>query len=132
MEDVTVSGLETFSTSKTSFLLPKLKDDGSNWVLYQTQLTDYINGQPGFRKHLTGRAKPPKDLTDVEKKDADKVDTYEDSMDEYLQKQSAIRNLIHSTLQEKVRIRLMNPDHSVKDMWAELCSLYENQNVIVL
>ena len=50
-------GIEAFS--KTSLLVPRLKEDGSNWVLYCTQLQDYLCGQKGYRKHLTGRAKAP-------------------------------------------------------------------------
>src|SRR6202012_6012637 len=128
MDEMSYSGTEVHS--KTSLVVPKLKEDGSNWVLYRKRLIDYICGQAGYQKHFTGRAKPPTPLTPIEKNDADKVDAYEDAMDEYIQKQSAIRSIILGSLPEKIQIRIINKNH-VADLWSALCQLYEDQNAVM-
>jgi hypothetical protein len=92
--------------SKTSLLVPKLKEDGSNWVLYKTRLTDYICGHPGYRRHFTGRAKCPTPPTDDT--DPDALEKHEDNMDEFIQKQSAIRLIILGSLPEKLQVQLIN------------------------
>jgi hypothetical protein len=94
MSDLMQPGTEALS--KTSLLVPKLKEDGSNWVLYRTRLLDYIYGQKGYRKHLMGRVKAPTPLTEEEQRDEDKVEEFEDQMDEFTEKQSAILLGIHS------------------------------------
>ena len=92
--------------SKTAIIIPKLKEDGSNWANYHDRMLDYLNGQPGFRKHLTGRARPPKALSIADQMDDDKVEAYEDALDLYIQRQSAIRSIILGSLPEKIQIRI--------------------------
>jgi hypothetical protein len=65
-----------------------------NWVSYKKYMTVHLLGQPGFRKHLMGRAKEPKapekpaENTAKAAKDAyeAEIDVYEDLMDKWLQK----------------------------------------------
>ena len=99
------------TNGKITSLLPKLCDDGSNWVLYKERIYDVLVGQD-FRKHLHGRAKPPvmptisAAMTDSEKAIA--LDAYEDRVDEYAKKESAIRAVLLSTVPEKIQQRIVH------------------------
>ena len=52
---------ENSSTSFTKHLqAPKLKDNGSNWVLYKSAMERYIIGYDiSYWRHLTGGEKEP-------------------------------------------------------------------------
>ena len=79
---------------KTSSLLPKLRDDGSNWVVYKERMWDLLVEQD-CRCHLMGRVKPPTvPKIDEKTSEADKeklTEAYEVEMDEYSKKESTIR-----------------------------------------
>jgi hypothetical protein len=49
----------TATTSKVVTTVPRLLEGGANWVAYKERMSAYLIGQPGFRKHLMGRAKKP-------------------------------------------------------------------------
>jgi hypothetical protein len=79
-------------TGKVVSMIPKLSEGGTNWVLYKECMTTHLLGQPGFRKHLMGRAKEPQapkklgenpSKAEIEVHEI-KVDAHEDLMDEYL------------------------------------------------
>jgi hypothetical protein len=70
----TEANLLTASIKAGTALIPKLKDNGSNWVSYQTRMQTYLNGVPGFRRHLMGRAKPPTPLKEEDKADQKKLE----------------------------------------------------------
>jgi len=97
--------------------VPKLLDDGSNWVLYREKITSIIEGQTGYRKHFRGRAQPPKALSGADAKDDDKVEKYEDSLDEYIQKQQAIRAIILPSIPESLQLRVIS-EEPVSAMWS--------------
>jgi hypothetical protein len=46
-------------TGKVVSTMPKLSEGGTNWVSCKERMTAHLLGQPGFRKHLMGRAKEP-------------------------------------------------------------------------
>jgi len=130
MNDSSINGLGT-KNGLGNTTLPRLKDDGSNFTLYRQRMEKSICGQKGYRKHLTGRAKVPKELTADEKKDSSKVDAYEDALDEYEQMESAIQALILASISETHQVRVVGAT-SAHEMWSVLCSLYQNQNVVLL
>jgi transposase InsO family protein len=122
------------TNAKINTLLPKLRDNGSNWVLYKERMWDVLVGQD-FRKHLMpGRARPPiapkltQSMTDKEKEDA--ADRYEEAMDNYSRKESAIRAIILSTIPEKTQQRIIHV-RPASATWEKLCSLFEKQSIIV-
>jgi hypothetical protein len=83
------------------------------------RIINYINGHTGYCRHLTGRAQPPAALSDTDKGDSGKVEAFEDAMDEYIQKQSAIRSIILGSLPEKIQVRVIN-SRVVSDLWNNL------------
>src|ERR1700761_3759081 len=116
---------------------PKLAPGGANFVSYKEKMAEFLTSQPGFRKHLMGRAKPPIRPADL-KADATKaqqdahiteMDTYEDEMDEYLQKQAAIASILTNSWPDDVHQQLLGV-RPVYRLWSELCALFENKSVL--
>ncbi|KAF7353842.1 Transcription factor [Mycena venus] len=126
------------ATGKVVNTIPRLLEGGANWVAYKERMGAYLMGQPGFRKHLRGRAKEPeapekpKDNATKAEKDAYEValDTYEDKMDEWLQKEAAITNALISSWPEEVHQRLIGV-RPVSALWDTLCARFDNQDVLV-
>lgn len=115
----------------TGKLLPRLRDDGTNWVLYKERLHDILVGQ-GYRKHLMGREKAPvktaitADMSDAKREEA--LDKYEELMDEYAKKESAIRSIILSTIPEKIQQRIVSV-RPASATWEKLCSIFDKPTI---
>src|ERR1700759_888801 len=95
----------TLPTSNFAFYqVPKLKDDGTNWVTYRTRLETAI-GSKGLKRHLLGQARKPKPLevdedgtplardgttptTETE------IEENETKLDEYDQKEFAVKQAL--------------------------------------
>jgi hypothetical protein len=100
-------------------------------------MTAHLLGQPGFRKHLMGRAKEPQapeKLADNASKaeieaHENKVDAYEDLMDGWLQKQAAITNILIASWPEEIHQRLIGV-RPASALWNTLCERFENQGVL--
>ena len=94
------------SAEKSSQKVQKLKEDGSNWVLYKDDIFEVVCGHVGYRRHITGRAKQPvkpadliipanasaRERTQLQEDHKKELDNYKDEMDDWVQKQSAIRS----------------------------------------
>ena len=58
---------EEISTSTIKVInLPKLVEDGSNWVMYQERVENAIMATKGLRRHLLGTARKPETLEQKE------------------------------------------------------------------
>ncbi|KAJ7893642.1 hypothetical protein B0H14DRAFT_3666254 [Mycena olivaceomarginata] len=116
---------------------PKLAQGGANFVSYKEKMTEFLTGQPGFRKHLMGRVKPPTKPADLKEgatkaeKDAYEtaMEAHEDEMDEYLQKQAAIASILTNSWPDDVHQQLLGI-RPVHKLWSSLCALYENKSVL--
>ncbi|KAF7368162.1 Transcription factor [Mycena venus] len=125
------------TTGKVVTTIPKLLEGGTNWVSYKERMTAHLLGQPGFRKHLMGRAKEPQkpeklgenpSKAEIEAYEI-KVDAYEDLMDEWLQKQAAIMNILIASWPEEIHQRLIGV-RPASALWNALCERFENQGVL--
>lgn len=116
------------TSGKSLFSIPKLQDGGGNWVTYKDRMWNLLIGMEGFRRHLTGRAKEPTKPSDED--DDTAMDAYEDLMDSYLQKQSAIRTIILSSIPETLHIQLIHSKNA-QELWLTLCGRYDNQSAMV-
>ena len=94
------SELSPRSGGKLGLSIPKLKDDGSNWVLYKTKIYSAICGVKGYRKHITGRAKEPA-ITDADETDTAKLEAHEDALDDWHTNESAIRSILLDSVTER-------------------------------
>nr|GAT55128.1 predicted protein [Mycena chlorophos] len=116
---------------------PKLAQGGTNWVSYKEKMYEALIAQPGFRKHLMGRAREPtapEALKEDANDDATKayntaVDKYEDEMDEWLQKQAAIASTLTHSFPDDVHQDLLNirPVHL---LWTSLCAKFEHKSTL--
>jgi len=100
-------------------------------------MEDYVVGyNAGYRRHLVGRAVPPvppkatKDSNGVETVDATEQETYDDLLDDYEHVQASIRNIILSSVSDRIKNRLL-PVRNAGEMWKKLKSIYENQSILV-
>jgi hypothetical protein len=59
-----MSDIAITSNSQSSFVIPKLRDDGSNWSDYEPRAKNAL-GAKGLTKHAEGRARQPTPLTEV-------------------------------------------------------------------
>ena len=79
--------------------VPKLSEDGSNWVLYKSQVTSAILAKK-LRRYLNGTAKEPQPPT-APGVDPDADEKYEDALDAYeshLEKVKLLNNTIVSRI----------------------------------
>jgi len=119
----------SLSREKSSATLPKLKDDGSNWVLYKQRFSDYIISHSGYRRHLHGTATEP-EAPKKDEKDEKVLEEYEKKLDEYLMREAGIRSAILSSVSERTQQRLIGTTKA-GDMWAKLCAIYGHQSVLI-
>ena len=50
------TSMDDTATSRKLQSIPKLAENGSNWLIYKTCLTTAINAKAGLRRHLDGTA----------------------------------------------------------------------------
>ena len=131
---------ELSSATKFSNLILgiKLKDDGSNWVLYRTRIYNAITAQRGLRRLLEGTAKAPvkpeKAQEEVEASALqayeDELEKYEDAYDLWMERQATIKSAILASIPERYQTRLV-PLATAKEMWDELSRNFEKQSDLV-
>ena len=117
---------------------PSRTSDGKNWVIYEDRLTLSVQAH-GLGRHLDGTTTTPKqpavtqapasrELTEEEK---EKINTYEDDLKEWLQKEAIVSQQVASTIPDslylKIRGKLM-----VKKAWDLLKSDFEKRSRIFM
>ncbi|KAJ7105208.1 hypothetical protein C8R44DRAFT_745927 [Mycena epipterygia] len=95
--------------------LPKLKDDGSNWINYRDLAMNTLTAK-GLRRHVVGTIKAPKELVvrdgafylpgRLAPLSDDELEEHETKLDEYLQKQAQVREVIYQTVSEATFMRI--------------------------
>ncbi|KAJ6524325.1 hypothetical protein B0H19DRAFT_972187, partial [Mycena capillaripes] len=127
-------GPGTDSMSSTSQLkitsLPRLKDDGSNWINYRDLAMNTLFAK-GLRRHalvgrdgafyLPGRLAPLSD---------DELEEHETKVDEYLQKQAQVREVIYQTVSEATFMRIKNAP-TAHLMLQQLAAIFEGKGEMV-
>src|ERR1700753_247721 len=108
---------EISSSTKFSNLVLgiKLKDDGSNWVLYRTRIYEAITSQRGLRRVLEGTAKAPvapeKVPGEVEASALqayeEELEKYEDAYDLWMERQATVKTALLASIPERYQTRLV-------------------------
>src|SRR3979490_462954 len=135
---------ETTNTMSSSSLkivnLPKLKDDGSNWITYKERIMNTLTHK-GLKRHVTGSARKPKEteLRDdgeyylprsmVPLSD-DQVEDYEKKMDEFAQKQASVREVIYETVSKSTFLQIKN-EADASSLWKKLALIFEGKGDLV-
>ena len=131
----------TMSSSSLKIVnLPKLKDDGSNWITYKERVMNTLTHK-GLKRHVTGSARKPKEteLRDdgeyylprsmVPLSD-DQVEDYEKKMDEFAQKQASVREVIYETVSKSTFLQIKN-EADASSLWKKLASIFEGKGDLV-
>ena len=104
--------------------IPKLLDDGSNWVDYEIKARTAM-GSKGLIRHVEGKARKPTPYAEVNGKlmvDAttpatdDQIDAKERVLDEYEQKEYLTRHIILTTVSPRLFATIKDKTSSA-DMW---------------
>src|SRR5271170_2702694 len=93
---------ESSNSTVKGMNLPKLAEDGLNWVLYQERLENAITATKGLRRHLQGTARKPEPLEQKPNGQwyrqelttaltNDEIDKHEDAIDIYEQREAQVR-----------------------------------------
>ncbi|KAJ7124497.1 hypothetical protein C8R44DRAFT_620068, partial [Mycena epipterygia] len=136
-------GLDTDPMSSTSQLkitrLPKLKDDGSNWINYRDLAMNTLTAK-GLRRHVVGTIKAPKELVvrdgafylpgRLAPLSDDELEEHETKLDEYLQKQAQVREVIYQTVSEATFMRIKSAP-TAQLMLQQLVAIFEGKGEMV-
>ncbi|KAJ6536211.1 hypothetical protein B0H19DRAFT_1003954, partial [Mycena capillaripes] len=136
-------GPGTDSMSSTSQLkitrLPKLKDDGSNWINYRDLAMNTLTAK-GLRRHVVGTIKAPPELIARDGSfylpgrlaplSDDELEEHETKLDEYLQKQAQVREVIYQTVSEATFMRIKSAP-TAQLMLHQLVAIFEGKGEMV-
>jgi len=129
------------SAGSALFSVPKLAEDGTNWITYKERLLTAVRAR-GLMRYIDGRAAMPapfafkpntKTLVKADGKteptDAEKEEL-EDKTDEWYQKDGLVSQHILSTITDRLLIRVKNlPDAS--KIWEEIRTIHEGKTELV-
>jgi hypothetical protein len=127
--------MATASSSGHKVTLPKLQDDGSNWVMYKERIKNHLTSK-GLMRHFTGTARKPIEVEDrngrlhkmgsANPMTDDELDTYLDILDTYAQKEAQVREVLYDTLSKTVTLQIKS-QATATDMWMKLSSIFESK-----
>ncbi|KAG1837103.1 hypothetical protein DFJ58DRAFT_734546 [Suillus subalutaceus] len=122
------------STSSALFNVPKLAEDGSNWITYKERTLTAI-GARGLMHYITGCAVRPAPISLPQEDDGTEVtdaeiEAFEKKMDEYYQKDSLVKQQIFSTITDRLLLRVQKLG-SGSNVWAEICDIHEGKTELV-
>ena len=126
--------MATTSTS-TKVTLPKLQEDGSNWVMYKEWIQNHLTSK-GLLRHITGTARKPIEIEEhngkVHKKGNvtamtdDEFEAYLDSLDTYAQKEAQVHEVLYDMLTKTVTLQIKG-QLMAADAWKKLVAIYESK-----
>ena len=123
------------SSNNIKVTLPKLQEDGSNWVMYKERVQNHLTSK-GLLRHLTGTAKRPMEIEEKNGKvhrkgnttamTDDEFETYLDSIDTYAQKEAKVHEVLYDTLTKTVTLQIKGQP-SAAESWKKLTSIFETK-----
>ncbi len=108
--------------------IPKLLEDGSNWVAYKSELVSAV-GAKGLKRYLLGKEKVPIEPT-APGVDPEADDKYESALDVWESKHDAIKSLLYQSLPETLKIKIHGLTRAF-EAWKVLTDKYDNQGDFV-
>ena len=130
--------MSTFIPSKdeTLFRVPKLANDGSNWVVYKIRMK-YAIASRGLTECLEGTAITPEhpmlSSTDVQKwteKDREAMSEYESMFDRWQQHKYLVHAQITGSIKDSMLMKISHCD-TAAEMWKSLCNQFEEKTCMV-
>src|SRR5882762_10588084 len=99
------------ATSSALFNIPRLADDGTNWITYKERLLTAI-GARGLMRYINSQTKQPLPFLDLKGKELVKEDgkpatdakqeAQDDKIDEWYQKDAYVKQHIFSTITDRL------------------------------
>src|SRR5882762_10759793 len=128
------------SSSSALFNIPKLADDGTNWITYKERLLTTI-GARGLMRYVEGQAVKPEPFKldpkgkKLLKEDATeateaKREAREDKIDEWYQKDSLAKQHIFSTIMNRLLLRVKKLPNA-SEIWEEIRHIHEGKTELV-
>src|SRR5271168_4870543 len=121
------------SSSIKVFNLPRLSEDGSNWVTYKERVLNNLTSK-GLMQHVRGTARKPIQL--IEQHSAyfrpnelaplsnEDLEEHEDFVDSYHQKEAQVREIIYDTVSKSVFLEIKDKS-SAAGVWSKLVAIHE-------
>src|SRR5271168_3495880 len=121
------------SSSIKVFNLPRLSEDGSNWVTYKERVLNNLTSK-GLMQHVRGTARKPIQL--IEQHSAyfrpnelaplsnEDLEEHEDFVDSYHQKEAQVQEIIYDTVSKSVFLEIKD-ESSAAGVWSKLVAIHE-------
>jgi hypothetical protein len=115
--------------------LPKLKDNGSNWITYRERIINTLTHK-GLKQHVLGTTRVPDEIEIRSSKSYKKggiielteeqLDAIEKYTDEYEQREASVREVIYETISQSLFLQIKNEPTSAR-VWTKLISIMEKK-----
>ena len=124
------------SKDETLFHVPKLANDGSNWVVYKIRmkyaiasrgLTDYLEGTITAPGHPILTSMDEQKWTD---KDREAMSEYESAFDNWNLREYLVRAQIAGSIEDSMLMKISHCD-TAAEMWKSLCNQFEEKTRMV-
>jgi len=123
------------TSSGTKVTLPKLQEDGPNWVMYKERIQNHLTSK-GLLRHFLGTARKPKEVEErngrvhetgkaVPMTD-DEFEAYLDSVDTYAQKEAQVKEVLYDTLTKMVTLQIKEQP-TAAEAWKKLTTIFESK-----
>ncbi|KAI0758557.1 hypothetical protein BD413DRAFT_460634, partial [Trametes elegans] len=125
----------TTANASNLFTVPKLAQDGSNWITYKERMHTVL-GARGLMQHLVGTARPakpepgfkPDPLASLSDDDYfAKVEAAETKIDDYEQKEFATRQQIYGTITDSLLLKVKDLP-SASAVWSAIMKEHEGKS----
>jgi hypothetical protein len=134
-----MSDIAVTSNSQSSFIIPELRDDGSNWADYEPRAKNAM-GAKGLTKHAEGRARQPTLLTEVNNvpmSQADptvaatetEIESAEKKIDDYEWNKAHAKHIILSTTLPHLSSKI-KAFATAKEMWDAVKADVSNKSML--
>ena len=128
------------STSSALYNIPKLAEDGTNWITYKERMLTAISAR-GLMRYVDGRATKPAPFaldpktqlpitaqgaapTDAE------IEALDDKIGDYYQKDALVKQHIFSTISDRLLLRVQSL-LSASKIWAEIHTIHEGKTELM-
>ncbi|KZT06151.1 uncharacterized protein LAESUDRAFT_610849, partial [Laetiporus sulphureus 93-53] len=118
----------SLSNHELSVRIPRLAEDGSNWVLYKEQLRSAVMAKK-LARYLDGHDKEPTAPT-APGVDSDADEAYADAYDTWAAGHEVIKMLLYQTLPETLKLRII-PEKKASGAWKIVNAEYDNRGDFV-
>ena len=134
-ESTTMSATDAIKLLK----LPKLKNDGSNWITYRERIMNTLTHK-GLKRHVLGTARKPTEIEIKSDKVYKKGNTMEltstqikeieKEVDQFEQKEASVREVIYETIGQSLFLQVKNEPTAAK-VWSKLVSIMEKKGDLI-